>query len=83
MVNVTIYSIHGLFFYDFPGGFPCRKPSLAAWPPPSPEMESQRGAAPAEWAFVPGDDLLLLLGEGGGFCGFFGWRNCDFTREKG
>lgn len=28
------------------------------------DMESQRGAAPAEWAFVPGDDLLLLLGEG-------------------
>eukprot|EP00435_Cladocopium_sp_Y103_P019435 s3454_g4.t1 len=30
----------------------------------SSDMESQRGAAPAEWAFVPGDDLLLLLGEG-------------------
>jgi len=50
---------------------------------PSPEMESQRGAAPAEWAFVPGDDLLLLLGEGGGFFfGFFGWRNMEISPEK-
>ena len=30
------------------------------------EVENQRGAAPAEWAFVPGSDLLLLLGEGAG-----------------
>lgn len=29
-----------------------------------PEVGQQAGAAPAEWAFVPGSDLLLLIGEG-------------------
>ncbi|CAJ1385496.1 unnamed protein product [Effrenium voratum] len=28
------------------------------------DVEQQRGAAPAEWAFVPAADLLLLVGEG-------------------
>eukprot|EP00913_Durusdinium_trenchii_P011048 g10372.t1 len=30
----------------------------------SSDVECQQGAAPAEWAFVPASDLLLLLGEG-------------------
>lgn len=30
----------------------------------SAQVECQQGAAPAEWAFVPASDLLLLLGEG-------------------
>lgn len=28
------------------------------------DIAAQKGAAPAEWAFVPAADLLLIVGEG-------------------